>query len=780
MRVRALLLALLGGALAGAPAARGSVAAVETPVITEPAVDGQVVNPYDVHMVAGPFVGSPGETHVCSDWEIRTSTGELAWTAPCARGAGLVHVHFGDGTFVGPYAGRRQLNSSSLFRLRVRFLGDAAPEGTDWSEWAERPFATTSATGQSRPLVLSDVSVVPTPRWQDGAGHDVFLPAAGTRAARLSLDVLDGGAALSIAGVDGLSNRVTNPAPLGVHGAVRVILEAGEIGFTLPESILSFTDGSGQDRAVDLPALTLDPGEIRSFWIGEAGGAFLDVSDGDPHAVPVFTQPLTEPSIPWAVRQPGFRVERFATGFELPVNIAFVKEPGTEPDAPFFYVTELYGKIRLVTRSGVVSDYAADLLNFNPIGSFPGTGEKGLTGIAVDPASGDLFVGSVYAIPGNGDVHFPEVRRLHSEDGGRTAALHAPILQFPADPMGASHQTSNVSIGPDGLLYVHVGDGLLTTPAQDLESARGKILRVQLDGAAPPDNPFFDAQDGITAKDRVFALGLRNPFGGAWREADGALWEVENGPGTDRMAKVVAGRNYLWDGSDASMSNFAAYKWFPSHAPVNIVFVQASAFGGSRFPAEKLGHAFVTESGPTYAPGPQEIGKRISEFVLDADGALTSGPLPLIEYVGAGRGTAVGLAAGPDGLYFTDLYKNFGAATPTAPGASVLRVFWTGIAEFEADASAGTASLPVQFRDVSQVPGATAWHWQFGDGGTSDEQNPLHVYHSAGSFDVRLTVTGSAGEAYRQKAAFVVVAAPERELDPVAPERPLPRVREPR
>ena len=56
-------------------------------------------------------------------------------------------------------------------------------------------------------------------------------------------------------------------------------------------------------------------------------------------------------------------------------------------------------------------------------------------------------------------------------------------------------------------------------------------------------------------------LGLRNPFGGAWRAADGAQWEVENGPSVDRLAKVVAGRNYLWDGTDASMQNFAAYNW---------------------------------------------------------------------------------------------------------------------------------------------------------------------------------------------------------------------------
>ncbi len=350
--------------------------------------------------------------------------------------------------------------------------------------------------------------------------------------------------------------------------------------------------------------MTLAPGETAAFWIGEAGGAFLDASDGDPNATPVFSDPLTEPAVPWAVRQPGFRIERFATGLRLPVNVAFVPAPGPNADDPFLYVAELYGAVKVVTRSGAVSDYATNLLNFDPTGLFPGSGEKGLAGIVVEPVSGDVFVSSVFAVAGQTDFHFPEVRRLHSADGGRTADTQTPILQFPDEPLGASHQTSNLSIGPDGKLYVHIGDGLLTSPAQDLDSVRGKILRVDLDGAPPADNPFYDGADGLTAKDLVFAWGLRNPFGGAWREADGALWEVENGPGTDRLAKIVSGRNYLWDGSDGSMSNFAAYTWSPSHAPVNIAFTQLATFGGSGFPPAKLNHAYVTESGPTYAPGP--------------------------------------------------------------------------------------------------------------------------------------------------------------------------------
>ncbi len=427
-------------------------------------------------------------------------------------------------------------------------------------------------------------------------------------------------------------------------------------------------------------------------------------------------------------------------------------------------MTELYGTIQAVTRDGRITPYASGLLNFDPTGPFPGSGEKGLTGIAVEPVTGDVFVGAVEANPGVTDVHFPRVIRLHSADGGRTASTRTTILDFPNEPVGPSHQTSNVSIGPDGKLYVHIGDGAISLPSQDLTSVRGKILRVNLDGSAPADNPLYDVSDGLTAKDLVFAYGFRNPFGGAWRAADGAHWEVENGPNVDRLAKVVAGRNYLWDGTNASMYNSAAYVWPIAVAPVNIAFVQASTFGGSGFPEDRMDHAFVTESGPTYAPGPQALGKRVSEFAFDAEGNRTSGPLPLVEYVGAGRASASALAAGPDGLYFSDLYKDFGASDGTAAGASVFRIVYTGVADFSADSAHGSAPLMVSFADASTAPDPTAWHWDFGDGSHSDERDPTHVYANPGTYDVRLTVTGSGGQTARQRPAFVVVGPAPRKV----------------
>jgi len=457
----------------------------------------------------------------------------------------------------------------------------------------------------------------------------------------------------------------------------------------------------------------------------------------------------------WRVMQPGYVVETVATGFQLPVNIAFVPQPAESPESPFYYVTELYGSIKVVTRGGVVSDYATGLLNFNPSGDFPGSGEMGVTGLLVDPATGDLYASMLYFE--NGQLH-PKVDRFRSFDGGLTADVQETIFAVPNEPMGPSHQISNLSIGPDGKLYVHMGDGFNAATARNLDSFRGKILRMELDGRPVADNPFYDLSDGINSRDYIVALGVRNPFGGAWRTSDGAHYSVENGPSIDRMFKLEFGKDYRYDGSDGSMLFGAIYNWIPAAAPVNIAFIQEATFGGSQFPAEMLERAFVSESGPTWATGPVPGTKEISIFDIGPDGTLRSGPQTLVRYEGTGKGTVVALAAGPDGLYFSDFYKDDSFDNPIARGSNILRVRYVGIVDFAADVTtADEPPLTVRFTDRSTVEGASAWFWDFGDGSTSTEQNPEHTYTQEGIFDVTLSVTGARGSIERTKRGLIRV-----------------------
>lgn len=720
-----------------------------TPTITEPNMAGLTLNPQDVHMETAPFSDpDPGDMHACTDWEIRdAATDERVWAGECVTGPEAVHAHFGDGVFMGSLAGQFQLEYDSEYKLRVRHKDDSGDAATEYSPWAERNFFTGSQTAVF-PLLLDEIIETPAPTWKTTSGADVSLPDGAT----LRIESQDSQLVLGFTGAGG-TTTITNPAPLSEHLPSRIHLSANGANVALPETDLTFLTDEGADVTVYVPAIALSGTDEAVFWISSAGSTF----DGDVSQMASDFSSLSRGSpVPWKVLIPGYRVDVVASGLQLPVNIAFVPNPVTGTEAPLYYVTELYGSIKVVSNQGNVSTYASNLLNFAPTGAFPGSGEQGVSGIVVDPATGDLFVCMLYD-SGNGP-HYPKVVRFTSNDGGFTAATQTTILDMAGESQGQSHFISNITIGPDdGKLYVHMGDGFDASTAENLDSFRGKILRMNFDGTPASDNPMYDAGDGITARDYIAAWGVRNPFGGCWRASDGRHYWVENGPSVDRITHFIMGGDYGYVGTDASMATHATYLWVPSTGPVNMAFVQPETFGGSGYPAEMMDKAFVTESGATWGSGPQAIGKKISMWSFDANGDLADGPTTFVQYNGSGKATAVGLAAGPDGLYFTDLYKDQDYSSPSDTGAHVLRIKFVGSADFTADVREGPGPLDVQFTDTSTVPNPTAWLWDFGDNTTSTEQNPQHTYSSTGGYTVQLQVTSDAGVSTIRKGSFIYV-----------------------
>ena len=107
------------------------------PTINEPATDGQVVNPFDVHMVTAPFADpDPGDTQGCTDWEIvLASTLQPVWLKTCARNVSAFHIHLGDGAFQLPFT---ELTSDTDYLLRVRHSDNLGA----FSPWSQRAFRT--------------------------------------------------------------------------------------------------------------------------------------------------------------------------------------------------------------------------------------------------------------------------------------------------------------------------------------------------------------------------------------------------------------------------------------------------------------------------------------------------------------------------------------------------------------------------------------------------------------------------------------------------------------
>src|SRR5262249_47487739 len=105
------------------------------------------------------------------------------------------------------------------------------------------------------------------------------------------------------------------------------------------------------------------------------------------------------------------------------------------------------------------------------------------------------------------------------------------------------------------------------------------------------------------------------------------------------------------------------------------------------------------------------------------------------------------------------------------PGAAILRIVFTGVADCAAAPRSGEVPLTVQFTDASTVPDPVAWAWVFGDGGTSAERDPIHGSGPAGPYGVALSVTGRAGVVQTFKPSFIRVdPKPVPRVDAISPD----------
>ena len=352
----------------------------------------------------------------------------------------------------------------------------------------------------------------------------------------------------------------------------------------------------------------------------------------------------------WEIRQ-GFKIEKVVSGLTLPVNIAFVPNPNKEKVSPLFYVTELYGKIKMVTNDFKVLIFAENLLNYEPDFMMPGTGESGLIGIAVHER-GDVFASMLYE---DKKQLKNKVVRFTTKDGLK--AEKSEVILDKILSTKAAHQVQALTLH-EHKLFVNVGDGMINPEvAQDDNDLRGKILRLNLDGSIPEDNP--------DPKSYVYAKGLRNPFGAAWRESDNHLYISDNGPAVDdRIAKILPGENYGWP---QSMRKNSIFVWWRTEAPTAMDFAR-----------EQLGpaykdHLFVALFGYAYKEGPAEKGKKIVLMFIDQHDNVVY-LSDFVKYRGPGPASVCGLAFGPDGLYFTDLHGEKGFKEGEKSGGNIWKI----------------------------------------------------------------------------------------------------------
>ena len=342
----------------------------------------------------------------------------------------------------------------------------------------------------------------------------------------------------------------------------------------------------------------------------------------------------------WAVAD-GFALEIDSEGFNQPTAIAFVPEPGDGPDDPLYFVTELKGQVKVVTNDRTVYTFAENFVQFEPVAEIPDLeGQSGAAGICLEPEKGYVFVTTVYQDESN--ILRNNIVRFQTEPG--TFSLE-PSDQidfrdvFSDHRAGPSHQVGPCQIHDD-YMYVSVGDAYHSPiNSQKIESLNGKVLRMTLDGEPLEDNPFFIDDDETSAEDFVWSYGHRNPFSSSL--VNDRLFVFDNGPEIDRFLEVQKGVNYLWDGSDRSMSTNAVAVFSPSLGPVQMDFND----NPDLFPEAYQDNFFVALSG-------RDLGVLMLEYDFEQH-QMNAVPDHVLRYRGESDQWVIGLAMGPDGLYYS-------------------------------------------------------------------------------------------------------------------------------
>jgi PQQ-dependent dehydrogenase (s-GDH family) len=271
-----------------------------------------------------------------------------------------------------------------------------------------------------------------------------------------------------------------------------------------------------------------------------------------PAAAQVAPGPGVNPRTVWSMPPEAFTLRVVASELEDPWEVAW------GPDGSL-WITERTGK--RVVRIDPADGSRKVAVTIDDV--YQTLAQDGLLGLALDPGllGGSNYVYVMYtydADPGPDAARRAKIRRYTYDPGSEQ--LVEPVDLLTDLPHGPDHGASRLVFGPDAKLYASRGDHgsnflayhCVPNRAQELPTAadieasdwrgyEGKILRINLDGSIPDDNPVLNG-----VRSHVFSYGHRNPQGLAFGP-DGRLYESEHGQDTDdEVNRIDAGRNYGW------------------------------------------------------------------------------------------------------------------------------------------------------------------------------------------------------------------------------------------
>ena len=461
----------------------------------------------------------------------------------------------------------------------------------------------------------------------------------------------------------------------------------------------------------------------------------------------------TSAGVPVTTSNPVFVNETVVPGIAAATTIAFL------PDGRML-VGELTETIWVVQPGATQPDPTPflQLPNANQL-----IGEQGLMDILPDPnfaQNGHYYV--FYTRGSSGSQNHNGVSRFTANGNTTVAGSEVRLWEEP-EVAGVEHHGGSLAFKADGKLYIAYGDqfgGL----AGNLDSLRGKLLRINKDGSVPTDNPFYDGAG--SNRDEIWAYGLRNPFRTSVDPVTDRMYIGDVGgnvhsTSVEELNIGIRGANYGWpqcEGACAVPGTTDPIFSYP-HSGRDSAITGGVVYRGNQFPSEYRGSYFFGDYVQnTIRRLTFDVGGNVSQDINFWPPSGTKDTLAV--------GDPVKFLEGPDGsLYYVDI--GFNDLLQPNPAAIRRIRYIAGNQPPTAVASgnpvSGQAPLPVLFSSAgsSDPEGQPlTYSWAFGDGGTSTQANPTHTYQTAGQYTARLTVSDGASSTVSSEVTIRVGSPP--------------------
>jgi glucose/arabinose dehydrogenase len=290
---------------------------------------------------------------------------------------------------------------------------------------------------------------------------------------------------------------------------------------------------------------------MKPFSLVPAAVSLVIVGCGGGGGIPVPTPPPPPPP----PCHTGLETPRAFANLEFSSPTAMLQAPN---DTSRWFVVEQGGVVRTFQND---PDATASTEFVDISSRVHMDGEAGLLGMAFHPSfttNGLVYLNFTEQVGG-------ELRSVTAEfesmDGGQTLDPATERSLLTVVKPATNHNGGNLAFGPDGLLYVGLGDGGNSDSAQDTHRLLGKMLRVDVDSrpfgapyAIPPDNPFVGAPlcnfggSGVLDCPEIYAIGFRNPWRWSFDGQSGNLWVGDVGQSSFEEIDIVdRGGNYGWN-----------------------------------------------------------------------------------------------------------------------------------------------------------------------------------------------------------------------------------------